>query len=104
MSPTLRILLGILVGGGVLLGARGQRNHIVLAVLAAVLGLFSFFLALYFRVSLAYADALGSGMNVALPIGDFFDGLMGDYLQTNPINYIFFLVVPLIAGITAFRG
>ena len=86
-----------------LLGSRGQRN-ILLAGLAAVLGLFSFFLALYFRLSLAYAGVLGLGMNVgALPFGDFFDTLKL-YLQDNPINYIYFVVVPLIAGATAFRG
>jgi hypothetical protein len=95
--------LGFLVGLGVLLGARGQR-HIVLAVLAGVLGLLSFFLALYFRLSLALADILGEGNSLfALPFGDFFD-VLKLYLQDNAINYLYFVLVPLIAAGTAFGG
>lgn len=93
----LAILIGILAGAGVALGARGQ-NRIVLAVIAAVVGLLTFLVALYLRVS--YWERLSF---TGLPIGDF-TRAMGDYLQTNPINYIFFLGVPLIAAITAFRG
>jgi hypothetical protein len=95
--------LGFLVGLGVLLGARGQR-HLVLAVLAGVLGLLSFFLALYFRLSLALADVLGQGTSLfALPFGDFSD-ILKLYLQDNPINYLYFVLVPLIAAGTAFGG
>ncbi len=95
--------LGLLVGFGVLLGAFGRR-HALLALLAAVLGLLSFVLALYFRLSLAVADALGGGTDLfALPFGDFFD-VVKLYLQDNPINYIYFVLVPLIAAGTTFRG
>lgn len=99
----LGVVLGFAVGFGVLLGARGQR-HIVLALLAGVLGLVCFFLALYFRLSLAYADFNGEGTNLfALPFADFFDTLKL-YLQDNPINYINFVLVPLIAAGTAFNN
>ncbi len=91
--------LGFLVGLGVMLGARG-RFHVLLLVLAGVLGLLAFFLALYFRLSLLIS---GEGNNLfALPLGNFFS-VLGQYLQDNPINYIYFAAVPLIAILTPFR-
>ena len=94
--------LGFLVGAGVAFGARG-RFHLVLALLAGVLGLFSFLLALYFRLGFAVSDALGQGLNpFALPLGDFFDALK-IYLSDNPINYIFFVLVPFTAILTTYR-
>jgi hypothetical protein len=95
--------LGLLVGIGVVLGAGGRRNGL-LAIIAGVLGLLSFFLALYFRLSLATADFFGEGTNLfALPFGNFFD-VLNQYLQDNPINYLYFVLVPLIAAGTALRG
>ncbi|HLV97336.1 MAG TPA: hypothetical protein VKT82_01555 [Ktedonobacterales bacterium] len=97
------VLLGILVGAGVALGARGQ-NRFVLAIMGAVLGLLCFFLALYFRLSLATADVLGTGTNLfALPFSDFFD-VLKLYLQDNPLNYANFVAVPLLAALTAFNN
>jgi hypothetical protein len=94
---------GFTVGLGVLLGARAQR-HIMFALLGGVLGLLAFFLALYFRLGLIYADVFGEGSNVfALPLGDYFDA-MKLYLQDNPINYINFALVPLIAAGIAMNG
>ncbi|GEM_PF-2028120 len=99
----LAIGLGFLVGFGVQMSARKPRS-MGLALLGGFLGLFAFFLALYFRLSLAYADVLGEGSNpFALPFGSFFDAL-GVYLQNNPINYIYFVLVPLIAAGTAYGG
>ena len=95
--------LGFLVGLGVQLGARKPRN-MGLALLGGALGLLAFFLALYFRLSLAIADGLGEGTNLfALPFGDFFN-VLGLYLQDNAINYIYFVLVPLIAAGTAYGG
>ena len=96
-------LLGAVVGLGVWLGARGYR-HIALAGLAAVLGLFSLFLGLYFLVSLDYADAIGSGSaNIfALPIDLFFSHL-GDFFSAEPYLYLLLVVVPLLAGATTYR-
>jgi hypothetical protein len=100
----LGVLPGLIVGFGVLLGSGWQRRQILLALLAAVLGLLSFGLGLYFRVSLLVAGVLGEGTNLfALPFGDFFD-VVKLYLQDNPINYINFALVPLFAAIAAFNG
>jgi hypothetical protein len=97
------VLLGILVGVGIALGARGQ-NRFVLAIMGAVLGLLCFFLAVYFRLSLATADVLGEGTNLfALPFKDFFD-VLKLYLQDNPINYANFVAVPVIAALAAFNN
>jgi len=97
-------LPGLIVGFGVLIGSGFQRRSVLLAVLGAVLGLVSFILALYFRLSLLLADDLSEGTNLfALPIGDFFDTLK-IYLQDNPLNYVNFALVPLFAAITAFNG
>jgi hypothetical protein len=94
--------LGFLVGLGVAFGARG-RFHLVLALLAGALGLLSFFLALYFRLGFALSDALGQGLNpFALPFGDFFD-VLKIYLSDNPINYIYFILIPFVAIGTAYR-
>lgn len=96
----LAIGLGFLVGIGVVLGSRGQR-HMVYMVLAGVLGLLSFVLALYFRISLIVAPILGdSSANVfALPFGDFSE-FVKLYLKENPINYIYFVAVLLVAVLT----
>jgi len=97
-------LPGLIVGFGVLIGSGGQRRNLLLALLAGALGLFAFFLALYFRLSLIFADVLGEGTNLfALPLGDYFDALKL-YLQDNPINYINFALAPLFAALTAFNG
>ncbi|HEU5200005.1 MAG TPA: hypothetical protein VFU32_10220, partial [Ktedonobacterales bacterium] len=67
------------------------------------LGLLSFLLALYFRLGLAVSDTLGQGLNpFALPVGDFFD-VLKLYLNDNPINYAYFLLVPFVAIGTAYR-
>jgi hypothetical protein len=89
----LAIGLGFLVGLGVLMGSRGQR-HVVFMVLAGVLGLLSFVLALYFRLSLRDFSSL-----FGLPFSFFSDDLKG-YLSDNPINYIYFVAVPLTAILT----
>ncbi|HEU5367723.1 MAG TPA: hypothetical protein VFU69_04645 [Ktedonobacterales bacterium] len=100
----LGVLPGLAVGFGVLIGSGGQRRNLLLALLAGVLGLFAFFLALYFRLGLIYANVFGEGSNVfALPVGDYFDALKL-YLQDNPINYINFALVPLFAALSAFNG
>jgi hypothetical protein len=97
------VLLGLLVGACVALGARGQ-NRFMLAVIGAVLGLLSFFLALYFRLSLGTADLLNEGTNLfALPFSDFFN-VLKLYLQDNPINYANFVAIPVIAALTAFNN
>lgn len=90
------VVLGWLVGFAVLLGARGQR-HFVLAIVAGAVGLASFFFALYLRVS--YWEGLGF---TGLPIGNF-TSAMSDYLHTNPFNYVYFVLVPLIAAGTTLR-
>jgi hypothetical protein len=96
-------LLGVLVGLGVWLGARGYR-HIALAGLAAVLGFFSLFLGLYFLVSLDYSDAInpGSANLFALPI-DLFFGHLGDFFSAEPYLYLLLIAVPLLAGATTYR-
>lgn len=93
----LGVLLGFVVAIGVLLGARNQR-HIVFITLAGVLGLLCFVMALYFRLSLAYTDSL-----LGLPFSDFSPALKG-YLSDNPINYLNFVAVPLVAIIATYRG
>lgn len=100
----LGVLLGFVVAIGVLLGARNQR-HIVFVALAGVLGLLCFVMALYFRLSLAVAPLIGaSSINVfALPFGDF-SPILKDYLSDNPINYLNFVAVPLVAIIATYRG
>lgn len=95
--------LGFLVGLGVQFGARKPRS-MSLALLGGVLGLLAFFLALYFRLSLLASDVLGEGTNLfALPVGDYFT-VLGLYLQENAINYVYFVLVPLIAAGTAYGG
>ncbi len=93
----LGVLLGFVVAIGVLLGARNQR-HLVFVALAGVLGLLCFGMALYFRLSLAYSDSL-----FGLPFSDFSPALK-DYLSNNPINYLNFAAVPLVAIIATYRG
>ena len=98
----LAFVLGIIVGLGVALGARGH-NDIGLSLFAGVLGLFSFFLALYFRLSLAESHVLGENANLfALSLNDF-SNMLGDYLTANPINFLNFALVPLAAMGTAYR-
>ncbi len=89
--------LGILVGYGVALGTHGQVTTLPV-ILAGVLGLLAFFLALYFRVS--YWEGYGFA---GLPLGDF-TSAMGDYLQANPLNYLYFVLVPLMAAGAAYGG
>jgi hypothetical protein len=94
--------LGFLVGLGVAFGGRG-RFHLALAVLAGALGLFSVFLALYFRLGLAVSDVLGQGLNpFALPLGDYFD-VLKLYLHDNPINYLYFVLTPFVAIGSCYR-
>jgi len=97
-------LLGIVVGLGVWLGARGYR-HIALAVLAAVLGLCSLLLGIYFLSSLDFASATGEGSaNIfALPI-DLFLNNLGDFFKAAPILYVYLVVVPLLAAASTYRG
>lgn len=97
----LAFVLGILVGLGVALGARGHHD-IGLSLFAGALGLFVFFLAMYFRLSLAYSQAGGSANLFALSLDDYVNGL-GDYLTAVPINFLNFALVPLAAMGTAYR-
>ncbi len=95
-------LLGIVVGLGVALGARGYHD-IGLSLFAGALGILSFCLALYFRLSLAESHALGQGTNLfALSLNDFLNNV-GDYLANNPINYLNFVLVPIAAMGVAYR-
>ena len=94
--------LGILVGLGVALGARGHHD-IGLSLFAGALSLFSFFLALYFRLSLAESHVLSESANLfALSLNDF-SNVLGDYLTANPINFLNFVLVPMAAMGTAYK-
>ena len=94
--------LGFFVGFGVALGA-GGHNDIGLSLFAGALGLFSFFLALYFRLSLEESHLLSENANLfALSFNDFPD-VLGEYLKLNPFNYINFVLVPLVAAGAAYR-
>ena len=98
----LAFLLGIAVGFGVALGARGHHD-IGLSLFAGALGVLSFCLALYFRLSLAESHVLGDGTNFfALSLDDFLNQL-GDYLTLNPINFLNFLLVPAAAMGMAYK-
>lgn len=89
-------LLSVLVGLGVRFGAR--RQHIVLALLAGLLGLVSLLLAFNFGLSLVYAQTFGLGTNLfALPLGRIFDSLK-ILLQQDPAFSGYFVFVPIIAG------
>lgn len=98
----LAFLLGIVVGFGVALGARGHHD-IELSLFAGALSLFVYFLALYFRLSLAESHILGESANLfALSLDDFVNGL-GDYLVANLINFLNFVLVPMAAMGTAYK-
>jgi hypothetical protein len=95
-------LLGIVVGLGVALGARGHHD-IGLSLFAGALGIFAYCLALYFRLGLGESHASGGGLNFfALSLNDF-SNIVGDYLVLNPINFLNFVLVPLAAMGTAYR-
>ncbi len=105
----LAIGLGFLVGVGVALGARG-RFDIGLSLFSGVLGLVSFFLALYFRLSLALSSQESSTMPFTLSLKGFFTlslndflTVLGSYLERNPINFLYFVLIPLVAMGTAYR-
>lgn len=92
----LAFVLGIIVGLGVAIGARGQHD-IGLSLFAGALGVCCFGLALYFRLSLRESHSL-SGLSP-----NDFSNLLGDYLTLNPINFLNFGLVPLAAMGTAYR-
>jgi hypothetical protein len=95
-------LLGFAVGLGVALGARGHHD-IGLSLFAGALGVCSFGLTLYFRLSLAESRVLGEGANFfALSLDDFLNRL-GDYLTHYPFNLLNFWTVPIVAMGTAYR-
>lgn len=100
--PYASFLLGVAVGFGVALGARGHHD-IGLSLFAGVLGLLSFCLTLYFRLSLAESHLLGEGINFfALSLNDF-SNTLGDYLVHNPFNFLNFGLVPMTAMGMAYR-
>jgi hypothetical protein len=95
-------LLGVIVGFGVALGARGYHD-IGLSLYAGALGVLTYCLALYFRLSLLESHVLGSGLNFfALSLDDFLNRL-GDYLLLNPINFVNFVTVPMAAMGMAYK-
>jgi hypothetical protein len=97
--------LGFLVGAGVLIGAYGER-HMALVILAAVLGLGTYLLALYFRFSLEVSPLLADGSRAhnffALPLGAF-PGALWEELKGAPILWLHFLLVPFFAAGTIFK-
>lgn len=98
----LAFLLGIGVGLGVALGARGHHD-IGLSLFAGALGIFSYCLALYFALSLDASHLLQGGFNFfALSLNDF-SNILGDFLERNPINFVNFVLVPLAAMGTAYK-
>jgi hypothetical protein len=95
-------VLGIIVGLGVALGARGHHD-IGLSLFAGALGILSFCLAIYFRLSLEESHLLNEGTNFfALSLNDF-SNVVGDYLEQVPINFANFVLVPLAAMGTAYK-
>ena len=98
----LAFVLGILVGLGVALGARGYHD-IGLSLFAGGLSLLVFFLAMYFRLSLSYSHVVGENANFfALSFDDYINAV-GDYMTAVPINFLNLVLVPLAAMGTAYR-
>lgn len=98
----LAFVLGILVGLGVALGARGHHD-IGLSLFAGGLSLLVFFLAMYFRLSLDYSHVVGENTNFfALSFDDYINSV-GDYMTAVPINFLNLVLVPLAAMGTAYR-
>jgi hypothetical protein len=98
----LAFLLGIGVGLGVALGARGHHD-IGLSLFAGLLGVLSYCLGLYFAISLDTSQLHHAGINFfALSLNDF-SNVVGDFLELNPINFINFVLVPLAAMGTAYK-
>ena len=98
----LAFVLGIIVGLGVALGARGHHD-IGLSLFAGALSLLVFFLAMYFRLSLEYSHVIGGGANFFALSFDDYSNVLGDYLTLNPINFLNFALVPMAAMGTAYK-
>jgi hypothetical protein len=97
--------LGFLVGVGVLVGANGER-HPAIIILAAVLGLGSYMLALYFQLSLQVSPPLLDGSQshnfFALSLGDF-PAALGEELNGHVILWVYLFLVPFFAAGTIFK-
>lgn len=96
--------LGFLVGVGVLVGANGER-HPTIVLLAAVLGLGSYLLALYFQLSLLVSPLLDGGRShnfFALPLGDFPAALIEE-MNAHVILWVYLFLVPFFAAGTIYR-
>lgn len=96
LGCSVALALGLLVGGGVAFGAQGHYP-IRLSLFSGMLGIISFFLAMYFRLSLDLSATLGEGMNFfAVPFVGYFN-LLALQLFFSPIEIGYFLLVPLVS-------